>query len=739
MGFVPTASKLYPAARGLVPRDALVDQVGGRQGEVVVVSAPPGYGKSTFLADLATADQRPAAWVSLTAAENEAATLLTYIALALDQVEPVEAGCIAALWTHPPKLGSSSLQGFAAMLAARRRPFMLLLDDVHELVSRDALDVLPVLMSEVPVDSCIVLASRSAIPLPLGRIRVKRRLVEVGPAELAFDVPEAATLFDALGVDLPAHDRVTLVEHTEGWPVAVYLAALALRTGRSSTATLTEHLVGRHRYVVEYLAEEMFAQLDPSVASFLMDASCLERLSGEVCDDILERSGSGRLLDELQRQTLLVVPLDDHRGWYRFHHLLAQFLQGELALRSPNRSAHVHRRASEWCDDHGDADGAVTHAVRAGDFDRAESLVMRWFATMTTQGPHIPTVAHWVGLFPDAELHRRPHLMALSAWGCFDRGEPGAAQWLERAAAALVAHHPADAAPLGPEVALAAARMVIAPLAPAEMTQEASYVHDMVGLGDGHPAACLILGAAAFMRGDEAEAVARLREGAATRLVRPISVANCLAHLAIVDIENGRWAQAEVAARRARELVDDATSVTTVVLVLAVRVLVESHAGRSDAVEADREMCRQHLTGLVDVAPWLNLQVRILLARDALLRASRVEAATWVDEAAAILDTMDGATRVARQLAALRREVTTTRDRTHSFGPMSLTTAELRVLRLLPTHLSIAEIADRHYVSRNTVKSQTIAIYRKLGASSRHGAIQVAVAAGLLEPAPNVG
>jgi LuxR family maltose regulon positive regulatory protein len=236
------------------------------------------------------------------------------------------------------------------------------------------------------------------------------------------------------------------------------------------------------------------------------------------------------------------------------------------------------------------------------------------------------------------------------------------------------------------------------------------------------------------MLGDEAEAVRLFREGAASTLHRPIIESGCLAHLAIIDVEHGRWESATTQARRARAMLGE-TPAPPSVLVLAASVLVETHAGRADEVELDRQRCRQHLTALVDVAPWLNVQARFALARAAVLRGNRVEAGALAEEVEAILANLPGAVRVTEQLQSLRRELAT-RDRTHGFGPSSLTTAELRVLQLLPTHLSVAEIAERLYVSRNTVKSQTISIYRKLGTSSRGGAVERAIATGLLEGAP---
>ena len=180
VGFIPTASKLYRPSPGTVPRSTLLEHVEARGSDVVVVTAPAGYGKSTFLAELAANDARSAAWVSLTPVENDPASFLAYIALALDAIEPVDPGCVTMLWGAPPTIGSPTLQQFGAMFAARRQPFVLVLDDVHELVGREVLDILPMLLAELPEGSRIMLGARTAIPLPLGRLRVRRRLVEIG-------------------------------------------------------------------------------------------------------------------------------------------------------------------------------------------------------------------------------------------------------------------------------------------------------------------------------------------------------------------------------------------------------------------------------------------------------------------------------------------------------------------------------------------------------------------------------
>jgi len=271
----------------------------------------------------------------------------------------------------------------------------------------------------------------------------------------------------------------------------------------------------------------------------------------------------------------------------------------------------------------------------------------------------------------------------------------------------------------------------------APTSAEAHYAYDHVGLGEGHPLSCLCMGAAAFMLGDDAQAERWLREAAETTLDRPTVVGSALAHLAVVEVERDRWEAAADLAQRAKVIVGRSIQLPPSNLVLAVNVLVETYDGGGKAAEADWQGCRGLLTGLLHVAPWLNLQSRVALARAALIRGNRAEAAALVDEAETILRSVPDAVGVARQLASLRRGVSARPAQDH--GPAALTTAELRVLQLLPTHLSIAAMADRLYVSRNTVKSQTIAIYRKLGTSSRSGAVEAAVELGLLDIAARHG
>jgi LuxR family maltose regulon positive regulatory protein len=371
--------------------------------------------------------------------------------------------------------------------------------------------------------------------------------------------------------------------------------------------------------------------------------------------------------------------------------------------------------------------------MRTGDFDAAESTVLRWWPTVASSAGQRPSMEGWLSQFPRHELMARPYLMINMAWVNFATGEPHAAlDWLRRAAEGLPERHPPEVQGFLAPVALATARAIIEPLSLQEMADEARYAYERVGLGDGHPLSCLAQGAAAHLGGDEAAAVRWLREGVATPLDRPLVIANCLALLASIDVQHGRWGAARQIVMRALALIGGATFSHTV-LVRAIHVLVETREGRAGDVEDERARCRRDLVDLQNAAPWMTFQAHLSLGRAALLRGERMEAEALARDAGAILAGIGGARGGASQLAALTGALGRPLLTPTSIGPSSLSNAELRVLSYLPTHLSIGDIAERLFVSRNTVKSQSVAIYRKLGCSTRASAVQIARAFGLID------
>ncbi len=733
VGFVPVASKLRPPRRrrDLVSRSAILGEIGDRDVDVLLVTAAAGYGKTTTLTELVAADEGPCAWVSLDGSDNDAAVLLTNVALALDDVEPVDPGVVWELWGRSPSVSTPALQRFGLMLAGRRRAVLLVLDDVHELVSRDALDVLAMLVSELPDGSTVVLAGRLLPPIGYARFRVRRRVVEWGVEQLAFGVQEAATLFAGRGLDVSTDEARRLVGRTEGWPLALHLASIDRRGDRLDEATVIDPS-GQTRLIAEYLAEVLLADLPAETVSFLMAASCLDRLSGPLCDAVLDREGSALLLEELLRGNRLIVALDDHREWYRLHQTFSEFLRAELARRDPARMVSVHRRASEWFEHHGDIDAAITHAVRGGDSARTETLIYTHFAIYATNGRQ-EAIDRWLGLFTDEQLAARPLLMVAAAYARLFGGDGAAAAgWMARLEDVVGDDRPDGVTGWVPAVALAELRAAAAPITAGEMADEAGYAYrHLPPNGDWQPAACVLRGAAEFMLGHHDLADDLFREGTQGAADRPIVQALGLAHHAVLRVERDDWAEATRLARRARALIDARVKLPVTCLVIALSSLVEAHHGHRDAADRDRRLSRQHLAGYADVAPWTNLQARIALARTSVLLDDPVEAATLLDELEPILGAVSDAVAVAGQVSSIRRALAS-RSRHARFGPSSLTTAERRVLQYLPTHLSLAEIAERLYVSRNTVKAHTIAIYRKLGTASRSEAVAAAHDGGLL-------
>jgi LuxR family maltose regulon positive regulatory protein len=721
-----------PPRPGLLSRARLIARLAAADG-LVVVTAPAGYGKTAVLNEWTRIDSRATVWVSLNREDNDPVVLLTALAAALDAVEPVEPGLLVPFRSSAPAVPTVLLPRLGRVLASRRVPILLVLDDVHELVAQDAIDALAVIIAQLPHGSTLALSGRTMPALPIGRLRVKRGVVEVGMHDLALGRDEAQRLFRSLGLDLATEEVEVLVERTEGWPAGLYLAALALGSQRDQHGAVQE-FGGAHRLVVDYLMDELLAGVDPDVCTFLAGASCFDRLSGPLCDAGLERDGSARLLEELARQNLLVIPLDEHGGWYRLHHLLHDMLQADLVRRGTDRAA-IHLRASEWLEQNGDADAAIHHAMRAGAVERAEDLVVRSYAPYAASGRHA-TIQRWLDLFSEEQLSTTPFLVALATYSRLPAGDgAGAAHWLDRAERVIGDADP-DQPGLTPAAIVAMLRGMIRPQPAQDMVEDGLHGYHNFPLGPWHANTCMVVGAGELLLGDLERARAHLAEGVAeaTASSTYAVLAMCCALKAIVEIDCGRWTEATALARRGRATLAEQRleAVPSLFLVTAVSALVEARAGRLAEAEADRLTSCRLLTGYLQVAPWANLEARLALARADVLLGDRIGARTLLDEAERFLVEVPDAAHAKEQLTSVRR-LLEERAEAEAWGPSSLTTAELRVLRYLPTHLTMAEIAERLYVSRNTVKTQAIAVYRKLGTASRSGAVEIAREAGLFD------
>ncbi len=379
---------------------------------LTVLSAPAGFGKTTLLTEwLATfGPGAPAvAWVSLDERDNDAALFWTYVVTAIGRaVEDVGGAALGLLDASPPAT-EAALAALLNDLGGLTRDLLLVLDDYHLIEAADVHEEMTFLLAHQPPQLHVVLATRTDPPLPLARMRARGQLSEVRAADLRFTVEEsAAYLNKSMGFRLSEGDVTSLDGRTEGWIAALQLAALSMQ-GRSDVSAFIAGFAGDDRYVVDYLGEEVLARQPPDVRQFLLQTSILERLTGPLCDAVTGRRDSKATLVALERANMFVVPLDDKRQWYRYHHLFADVLRAHLHDEQPERTAELHARASAWFEANGDSSQAVSHALAGGDVDRAADLMELAVRTMLRDRREAE-LAGWVLVLPDDVVRKRPVL-----------------------------------------------------------------------------------------------------------------------------------------------------------------------------------------------------------------------------------------------------------------------------------------------------------------------------------------
>jgi LuxR family maltose regulon positive regulatory protein len=382
---------------------------------LILVSTQAGSGKTTLLAGWAHRVEFPVAWLSLDADDNDPTRFWRYLSAALDRAGVVVGEQVPAPVGHR---GFSSEQGAVTALAnsldALTDEIALVLDDYHVIVSSAIHDGLTYLLDHIPPRLHVVLASRSDPPLPLARLRARDQLAELRVADLRFTVEEsAAFLRDVWQLDLPAESVVAVQERTEGWAVGLQFAALSLQ-GRPEPERFLETFTGSHRYVLDYLSEEVLDRQTEETRSFLFHTSILKRLSGPLCDALTGRSDGQETLERLERDNLFLIPLDETRRWYRFHHLFRDLLRAQLERSTPEAAVALHRRAAAWAEEHGLIEDAIHHHLSSGQAKRAGSLVERNLAETLRRGETV-TLKRWLSSLPDEALGALPALSVACA------------------------------------------------------------------------------------------------------------------------------------------------------------------------------------------------------------------------------------------------------------------------------------------------------------------------------------
>jgi LuxR family transcriptional regulator, maltose regulon positive regulatory protein len=694
----------------LIRRPKLVRRLAdGRTHPLALLTAPAGYGKTTLLSEWDAHDKRPFGWVSACPDDAGPAGLADSIGPALDSVGASKPG---------KGLGPG---------------FVLVIDDAHLIDQAVLRDAVTKLLARIPSGSQIAIAARTEPRLGLGRLRAQRALTELGVSDLAMSPGEAAALLRAVGLDPDFATVQALIQRTEGWPAGLYLAALSLRS-RADGAGVTSGFSGDDRLVSQYMQEEFLDALGIEEQLFLMRTSVLDRLCGPLCDAVLERRRSAATLSALSGSNLPLFALDGGRGHFRLHGLLREALAAELQMAEPRLARRLHRRASDWYRESGDLDRTIDHAVAADDSRRVGTLLWDNLLSYVGDGRN-STVQQWLGRFDEERIVGGASLATAAAHSHLIAGHLDLARHLSQAASA----RGRALRTTQRDQSIAAGQILIDAWAARDgvrrMMSDAKRAQALLPRESGWVSSCLLLqGTAALLSCESAAARGLLDQGADRAAVAaPHIAALCLDQLACLAIGDGDWDDAIDLADRANGIVERhrLTSYPTSALTLALLALTTAHSGGFDDAKAHVRRCGVLLSELDRFAPWFGAETRILLARTATSLGD-------IPEARALLAS---ASRLARRTsdAALfptwldsAWDAIDDRAETALTGLASLTAAELRVLRFLPTHYSFREIALRLHVSPNTVKTQVHAVYSKLSATSRSEAVAHASRAGLL-------
>ena len=722
---------------GAVDRLLLAERLArGDPRPIVSVVAPAGYGKTTLLSQWAERNGQAFAWVSVDEADNDPKVLLSYVAEALDAVEPIDERVFDALASPGSSVPGSVVPRLGSAFSSMTSPIVLILDDVHVLRNSECRAALSVLADHVPGGSRLALAGRAQPPLRVARLRAEGKITEIGPDDLSLTRDEASSLLRSVGLALAGDDVAELHERTEGWPAGLYLAALYLREG-GPFANAAVSFGGDDRLVSAYMESEFLARISGQQRAFLTRTAVLERMCGPLCETVLDMGGSAAILAELAGSNLLLVPLDRRGEWYRYHHLFRDMLLAELHRLEPGLMPVLRRRAAGWCVDNGLPEEALEYCMAAGDVDGAARLVGQLVVPAYRQG-RVTTIQRWFGWLEDrGGIEGHPMVAVLASFFSALMGRPVDAERWADAVDRWQYGDPARPDDPSAEAWAIMVRAVLCRRGAERMRADADEAVRRFAAGSFlTPTPALMQGIARVLCGDPDGGDVCLEDAVSVgeQVGSTDDVVVALCEQALRAMARSEWDRAEILAEKARTVLCRAgieESFATP-LICALRARAAMHRG--DVPAARRELVRaQHLRSLLTYAlPHFAVQARIELARVHLALADQAGARTLMREVDDLLKRRPGLGTLAGEARALRAQLSGERGSSVP-GASALTAAELRLLPLLSTHLSFPEIAGEMFLSPFTIKSQAMSIYRKLGASSRSQAVARSREFGLLE------
>lgn len=696
---------------------------------MVSVTAPAGYGKSTLLAEWAAGEGRRIAWVSLDRTDIDPAAVLSVIAAASVELSPAVADVVddlrgigtAALGRSAPLLGGA--------LAAAPEQFVLFVDDLHWAESDECQDALEILFARIPVGSQMVIAGRRESAL-ISRLRAAGDAWEIGVEDLSLDQTGARAIFATAGAPhLPDDELDAIVEHCEGWPTGLFLCALVARSGGDAVA-----VTGDDRFVADYLYRECVARLPADVQEFLRRSSILEQVSAASCNAVLGIEDSRARLRELEAANLFLIGMDRHRGWFRFHPLFREFLATELE-RAEGATAVVelHRRAADWHERAGAADQAIEHLLQAREVERAAERIAEVSLPMYQLG-QVSTLKRWLAELGDEVVRSYPPLVVSMTWTGILLGDVVAGERWSRILESF------DADTLDPpdrllfESARAMIRAALCEQGHRRALSEAAFaIEHEPATSPWRDQALHLWGSACLLVDDRERARAAFEEAIDVAMVAGNSDTVILSapELALFAIDESRWEDAREHADRAVAAIDSShmDGYPTTALALAVASRAAIHDG--DRERGARLLARamRARIGCTHLLPYLSVRARMQLIRAHLAVDDRAAARHLMREIDELLRRRPDIGVVSAQVEQLRGSLA---GEPAAGGSVPLTPAELRLLPYLQTHLTIAEIGRRLFISRNTVSSEVGSIYRKLGVTTRSAAVDRANEIGLL-------
>jgi ATP/maltotriose-dependent transcriptional regulator MalT len=720
------------ASSGPLVRDRLTDALGNARPALVLLAAPPGFGKTTLLRQWQTSDERSFAVVTLDAADNDPIVFWTRIVEALRSAEPgLKSAAQIAL--HAPR---ADLQGVVIPLLAHDLRFVenelvLALDDYQQIEERACHESIELFLRWMPPNVTLVLSTRLDPPIPIGTLRAGGDLFELRAIDLCFtEKEEADFLNETLGLRLDGHALAVLHERTEGWPAGVYLASLSLQK-TEDRAEFVAGFSGSNRHVVDYLTEVVLDSLDPRRRQFLLESSILTSVCGSLADAVTGNEGSSELLEELERANLFLVALDEEREWYRYHQLFGDLLRGQLMRHQPELLQVLHARASGWYAESGETDRAIAHAVAAGDVEGAVELAARAWAP-ELDSAQARTSLRWLGAIGEEAVDGDARLSLVKAWaaGLTDQRDEGI-RALETAKGVGLASVLSDGSSLTAAAAVVeasfprgdAGAMLEAARRAVELEEELAPAWRAL--------ARLALGWAEYLAGnwDPAEVSLQVAVAAAAELERWLSASIAHALLAHVALAQGDHDRAEKSAREAVAALEGPERVDALASGMAEVAFGAALAGHNVG-EAGGYLNR----GISR----LRTHGEPLLVAEALLAAAPVRrklqgaeaARASIAEARKLLESCPDAGMLGNRLEEVARTLTPGYRRAGK--ETDLTERELEVLRYLAQGLPKRDIGDALFLSYNTIHSHTKSIYHKLRVSSREAAVAKARELGAL-------